>query len=108
MINFTKIGRYSYKNINLDEGEFKIIFEKLLNLYMILKMKQNLKLKEFWKKLRKSMIMGIRIKKYNVFRNNFPKINEKGYSKNIYKLFFNLHYFLIIYKLFFLIYKLFF
>ena len=83
---------YSYKNINLDEDEFKIIFERLLNLSYDTTENENkfLEIKRILEKVAKRKYDNGNKKLKNIMYigTTFPEIHEKGYSKNIYKLFF--------------------
>lgn len=83
---------YSYKNIYLDEDEFKIIFEKLLNLSYDTTENETkfLEIKRILEKVakRKYDNGNKKLKTIMYLGTTFPEVYEKGYSKNIYKLFF--------------------
>lgn len=94
--NFTKFyekwKEYSYKNIYLDEDEFKIIFKKLLNLSYDTTENETkfLEIKRILEKVAKRKYDNGNKKLENIMYlgTTFPEVYEKGYSKNIYKLFF--------------------
>jgi len=83
---------YSYKNINLDEDELKIIFERLLNLSYDTTENENkfLEIKRILEKVAKRKYDNGNKKLKNIMYlgTTFPEVYEKEYSKNIYKLFF--------------------